>query len=103
TVQLACGARVAGQLVVKGNSGVLVPVIEKWVSERVLPVLVMVMVCPVEAVPTGVMEKLSWGMEKTMPGGMAVAVMATTPRLKLVEAARGRSLSSAWGAARAVA
>lgn len=99
TVQEACGASVAGQLVVKGNSVVLVPAMVKWVSESLLPVLVTVNVWPVAVVPTAVMLKLSLGSEKLMPGGMAVAVMATTPRLKLVAPfCWGRTLSgrSRW-------
>jgi hypothetical protein len=78
-VQLACAAKVAGQVVVNGNSATLVSPIARFVNESAVPVFVKVMVWPVLGVPIDVTAKLNWGIDKPRPGGMAEAETATTP------------------------
>src|SRR5882757_793656 len=54
----------------------------KWVSGRSVPEFFRVRVCPVPGVPTDVTEKVNWGIEMAIPGGIADAVSATTPTVE---------------------
>ena len=81
-VQEACVASVAVQVVVKGKSAMSVPSIVSPVSDESMPVFVSVTVCPAPGDPTTVTLKLNWGIDRPMPGGMAEAETATTPRLR---------------------